>query len=132
MTKKERQAIFDKFGGHCAYCGCPLQKGWHADHVKPIRRRLTYDHSKQKAVYNGDCRYPRRNCADNYFPACASCNINKHSMSVEDFRKLVGGFIKSLNRDSTQYRIAKRYGLLQEVEKPVVFFFEQYTPCRAE
>ncbi len=45
-------------------------------------------------------------------------------MSLEDFRKLVGGFIKSLNRDSTQYKIAKRYGFVVEVEKPVVFYFE--------
>ena len=47
-------------------------------------------------------------------------------MKLEDFRKLVGGFIKSLNRDSTQYKIAKRYGFIQEIEKPVVFFFETY------
>lgn len=59
-------------------------------------------------------------------PACASCNINKHSMSVEEFRKLVGGFITSLNRDSTQYKIAKRYGFIVEIEKPVVFYFETF------
>ena len=47
-------------------------------------------------------------------------------MSIEDFRKLIGGFIKSLNRDSTQYKIAKRYGFIEEVEKPVVFYFESY------
>ncbi len=126
MTKKERQAIYDKFGGHCAYCGCILQQGWHADHVRPIRRKLKYDKSKQKMVPTGECRYPKRECSDNYYPACASCNINKHSMSIEDFRKLVSGFITSLNRDSVQYRIARRYGLLQETEKPVIFFFEQY------
>ena len=47
-------------------------------------------------------------------------------MNLEDFRKLVGGFVKSLNRDSTQYKIAKRYGFLVEVEKPVVFYFETF------
>lgn len=126
MTKKERETIFHKFGGCCAYCGCLLQKGWHADHIKPIRRKFKYDKGKQKVVHTGECRYPKRECADNYFPACASCNINKHSMSIEEFRKLVSGFITSLNRDSVQYRIAKRYGLLQETEKPVTFYFEQY------
>ncbi len=45
-------------------------------------------------------------------------------MNLEDFRKLVGGFLKSLNRDSTQYKIAKRYGFVVEVEKPVIFYFE--------
>jgi len=47
-------------------------------------------------------------------------------MSIEEFRKLVGGFIKSLNRDSTQYKIAKRYGFIVEVEKKVVFYFETF------
>ena len=126
MTKKERQAIFEKFDGHCAYCGCLLQQGWHADHIKPIRRKFKYDRSKQKLVHTGECRHPKRECVDNYFPACASCNINKHSMSIEDFRKLVSGFITSLNRDSVQYRVAKRYGLLEEIEKPVIFYFERY------
>ncbi len=35
MTKTDRQKIFDKYGGKCAYCGCELQKGWHVDHVEP-------------------------------------------------------------------------------------------------
>lgn len=46
-------------------------------------------------------------------------------MKLEDFRKLIGGFVTSLNRDSTQYKIAKRYGFILEVEKPVVFYFEE-------
>ncbi|WP_460916053.1 hypothetical protein, partial [Spirosoma areae] len=32
--------------------------------------------------------------------------------------------VKSLNRDSTQYKIAKRYGFIEEIQKPVVFYFE--------
>ncbi len=68
-TKKQRELIFNKYGGKCAYCGCELAKGWHID-------------------------------------------------------KFVGGFLSSLNRDSVQYRIAKRYGFVEEVIKPVVFYFE--------
>lgn len=124
MTQQQRQLIFEKYNGHCAYCGCELKRGWHVDHVKPIRR-----HQRKEG-----CRYPKRDCADNCMPACASCNINKHSLSLEEFRRLVGGFITSLNRDSTQYKMAKRYGFLVEIEKPVVFYFEQKKedgePCR--
>ena len=47
-------------------------------------------------------------------------------MSLEKFRALVSGFIVSLNRDSTQYKIAKRYGLIKEDIKPVSFYFETY------
>ena len=61
-------------------------------------------------------------------PACASCNINKHAMKLEDFRSLVAGFMKHLNERNTQYKIAKRYGLVIEDQKPVIFYFEQYVP----
>lgn len=123
-TKKERELIFNKYGGKCAYCGCELTKGWHIDELEPIRRNRKWDRKKRKWIYDGTCKYPERLCLANQMPACASCNINKHAMSLEEFRRLVGGFLTSLNRDSTQYKIAKRYGFIQEVVKPVVFYFE--------
>ena len=117
VTKEERQMVFEKYGGKCAYCGCLLTKGWHVDHLKPIRR---------KKYKKDECRYPQRACAENYMPACASCNINKHAMKLEDFRKLVEGFMTHLNERNTQYKIAKRFGLVMENVKPVVFYFEQF------
>ena len=117
VNKTERQLVFDKYNGRCAYCGCILTKGWHVDHLKPIRR---------KKYKKGECRYPQRECIENYMPACASCNINKHAMKLEDFRQLVAGFMKHLNERNTQYKIAKRYGLVVEQEKPVIFYFEQH------
>jgi len=49
-------------------------------------------------------------------------------MKLEDFRSLVAGFMKHLNERNTQYKIAKRYGLVIKDQKPVVFYFEQYFP----
>lgn len=51
--KNDRQIIFDKFGGKCAYCGCDLLKGWHVDHLKPVRREMKYDRVKQYWVPTG-------------------------------------------------------------------------------
>ncbi len=51
----------------------------------------------------------------------------KSSLSLESFRNLIAGFVKSLNRDSTQYKFAKRYGLVEEKEREVVFYFEKQT-----
>ncbi len=62
-------------------------------------------------------------------PACASCNINKHALKLEDFRQLVAGFMEHLNERNTQYKIAKRYGLVIEQENTVVFYFEK---CKKE
>ena len=52
-------------------------------------------------------------------------------MKLEDFRSLVAGFMKHLNERNTQYKIAKRYGLVIEDQKPVIFYFEQYIPKKS-
>jgi len=114
MKKSDRQRVFDKYGGRCAYCGCELQKGWHVDHLEPVRRNM-----RDGAFIN-----PEADCFDNYMPACPSCNINKHSMSLEDFRNMIANFPISLSAYSTQYKIARRYGLVKETDKPVIFYFE--------
>lgn len=115
MKKKDREFIFNKYGGRCAYCGDYLQKGWHVDELLPVRR-------------NGDgtCLHPERFHIDNQMPSCPSCNINKHSGSIEEFRNLITGFMKHLNEINTQYKIAKRYGLVNESVKPIVFYFENH------
>jgi len=123
-TKKERALIFNKYGGRCAYCGEELTKGWHVDEVKPILRNKVWCRKKRKYIYNGTCKHPERLHIDNQMPACASCNINKHTSSLEEFRAMIAKFMNSLNRYSVQYRVAKRYGLIEEVPKPVVFYFE--------
>jgi hypothetical protein len=68
--------------------------------------------------------HPERLVLENQMPACASCNINKHSMELEEFRSLISGFMKHLNEISTQYKISKRYGLVVETDKEVKFYFE--------
>ena len=126
-SKKDRQIIYDKFNGHCSYCGCELQKGWHVDELLPVRRNMKWNVDKTKYVHDGTYEHPERLNIDNQMPSCPSCNINKHSMSLDEFRSLIIGFVTSLNRDSTQYKIAKRYGLIFEVQKPAVeFYFEKY------
>lgn len=133
MKKRDREIIRMKFNNRCAYCGCELKKGWHVDELLPVRRGWRY-----KRDENGNCiedengrkieekyiLYPERFNINNQMPACPSCNINKHSMELEDFRKLIGGFMKHLNEISTQYKIAKRYGLIKETIKPIKFYFE--------
>lgn len=135
MKKSDRQKVFDKYGGKCAYCGCELQKGWHVDHLEPCRRITSTEQVLQpEGVYP---RYkwvekvvgysnPDANHIDNYMPSCPSCNINKHGDSIEGFRATINGFVKSLNERMVQYKVAKRYGLIQETGNEVKFFFEMF------
>jgi 5-methylcytosine-specific restriction endonuclease McrA len=114
MKKEERQIIFDKYNGKCAYCGCELTKGWHADHIEPIVRNWR----------NGTCEKPENENLQNYNPSCPSCNIQKNSYTLEQFRENIKQFVNSLNQYSTQYKFAKKYGLVSENDIEVKFYFE--------
>lgn len=126
MKKADRQKIFDKYGGRCAYCGCELQKGWHVDELQPVRRNKVWNQVKMRWEIKKEkpFEHPERLTIENQNPSCASCNINKHSDSLEQFRNNIAAYMKHLNEISTQYKIAKRYGLIQETGAEVKFYFE--------
>lgn len=155
VSKKTREQIFNKYNGRCAYCGCELTNKWHVDHMEPVIRfkerlprlhkhwetgeeiedvvymqldraeRLYY--TAQPAKYLNKSHYPERDTIENSTPACVSCNINKGGAGVEAFRWSISNGVESLNKQHAQYKIAKRYGLVTETEKPVVFYFETIT-----
>src|SRR5690242_13902237 len=113
LTKKEREILRMKFGGRCAYCGLPLEARWHADHLKPIQRKLVYSDGRG-IVTNGECYSPENDRIENMMPSCAPCNIDKHSMSLESWRNKLKDSCGVLMRNSPTYRHAKRFGLLVE------------------
>jgi len=112
MTKREK--VYNKFNGKCAYCGCDLQKGWHIDHIEPMISDLRGGYAK-----------PENDNFSNLNPSCASCNVQKNSHTLEQFRRNIKQFVASLNQYSTQYKFAKRYGLVSENDIEVKFYFEQ-------
>lgn len=126
LTKKQREILFQKYGGKCAYCGFDLQKGWHADHIEAVIRNSHWNPKTYRWEFDGTYVNPEKNHIDNMNPSCASCNINKHQLTIEQFRDLIQNFVNSLNEYTVQYKIAKRYGLIKETEKKVRFYFEDY------
>lgn len=145
ISKAQRETLRMKFGGRCAYCGIELpEKGWHADHVEPVLREWWKNrpawkeaHSKR---YDADTRKyidvelqkagflaPENDTADNLFPSCRACNIDKHASSLESWRKQMEDRVGVCRRNYSAFRHAERFGLVQEIKKPVVFWFEKYT-----
>lgn len=124
MNKKDRELVFNKYNGHCAYCGCELTKRWHVDHLEPIVRNSEWDKVNSKFKPNGTCEKPQNENFENYMPSCAPCNIQKNSFTLEEFRRNIKYFVNSLNLYSTQYKFAKRYGLVTENDIEVKFYFE--------
>ncbi|HEB6948974.1 TPA: HNH endonuclease [Salmonella enterica subsp. enterica serovar Hvittingfoss] len=132
LTRKQRERLRMKFGGRCAYCGCVLpEKGWHADHVQAVLRKSERCmKAAEKGIFRlkttGEVFRPEADCPENIFPSCAPCNLLKTTYSLEMFRKQVSLQVERGRRSSVNFRTAERFGLISVVNKPIVFWFEQY------
>ena len=130
LNKEQRAELRIKFGGRCAYCGCELpEKGWHADHVENVNRKMAYvrtpddPHHSYKFVPTGEVWYTERDTYDNLFPTCAACNLDKHSETLEGWRQAIAHKV-DVCRYASAFCHAERFGLIQEIKKPIVFWFE--------
>lgn len=115
MTKAEREQVRAKYGGRCAYCGCVLQKRWHADHRESLYR-------------TGVPRYRDTSTVADLEPACQRCNLWKSVYTVEQFRYEIKKQVERLRSNSAPFRLAEDYGLVTvNTTVPVVFYFERET-----
>lgn len=128
LNSKTREAVYEKYDAHCSYCGEEMKsiKEMQVDHCIPQSEFLMHiinnfripphlSHLTEKDV----------NHIDNLMPACRICNKWKSWYDLEQFRKEIEAQIERLNSYNSNYRFAKRYDLLVEVNKPVVFYFEK-------
>lgn len=107
IPKKIREQVYNKYNGHCAYCGCELEyEKMQVDHAKPLR-------------IGGE------NTIENMLPACRSCNHYKSTLDVEDFRNYLAGISHRLMRDNIPFQVGVRFGILKHIKDDVVFYFEQ-------
>ena len=119
MKKSDRQIVFNKFGGRCAYCGNELPlKGWHCDHIDPIMRGYTQEQAERAKFKKGS------DDIENKYPACRRCNLWKGAFTVERFRQEIREQPVRINRDVAGYRLAKAFGLIGETDMEVTFYFE--------
>lgn len=120
--KVDRQAVLDRYNGHCAYCGCDITlKTMQVDHKIPQAHTKYIDH-RTKRTY---AAFEEVYCEDNLMPSCRSCNNYKSGNSLEMFRRMIGKQIEVLRRDRPTFRLAERYGLIECKPKEIEFYFEQ-------
>jgi len=129
MKKQDREKIRIMFGGRCAYCGCILGKSFHADHVKAVIRQSEWVHNGRMIIGSratGVLDHPENDTIDNMFPSCAPCNLAKMDMDVDLFRSELEKQVERARKTSRNFRFAEKYGLVQIIEKPIIFWFEQF------
>ena len=115
LTPKQREAVFYKYDGHCAYCGKQLTtKEFQVDHLIPVQRERFGKYTSEQLE-----RF------ENYMPACRVCNHYKRAHSLETFRRYIEEIPAKLDRDSYIYRIGKKYNLIEEFPRKIEFYFEK-------
>ena len=98
IQKKIREKVYQKYNGHCAYCGCELEyKDMQVDHIKSV-----YVHNE-------------------YLKDMTTEELN----DIETFRKrLETTLVRNLQKPF-DYRLALKYGMIEENFKPIKFYFEE-------
>ena len=118
MTKKQREAVYAKYNGHCAYCGKEIEyKDMQVDHLIPQRR----------ATLCGKGYIPLEVIEDpaNLKPACRRCNHYKRANSLETFGRYIEEIPMKLTRDNYIYKVGLQYNLIEEHPRKIKFYFEQ-------
>lgn len=105
--KIDRQKVYDKYSGHCAYCGKAINiKDMQVDHILPKRNGGTDD-------------------IDNLNPSCRLCNHYKRAADIETFRNdLLGGLLDRLMKIYI-FRVALDYGIISINGWGNKFYFEE-------
>lgn len=135
MNKQDRQKVYEKFGGKCAYCGHDLDETWQVDHGV----------SKQYWFYFNPTDVNAVNYFNNLYPSCMVCNHYKRALCIDGnqshrgFREYMKTFHtrlaklpkkskskKTIKRIEYMLRIADRYNISQEKPFDGVFYFEKY------
>ena len=109
MKQADRQKVFYKYGGKCAYCGCELTNGWHVDHINP-------------KVYHGT------NDFENLNPSCKYCNNYKCHSTLETFRmytkQMLNEKLHYLFKSKTKMQVAINMGAVKLEKWDGKFYFE--------
>ena len=126
--KKQRQTVYDKYKGHCAYCGKQIFiRDMQIDHIIPqlnfewvFKNRI----SKMIPEFLNHLTEIDLHHIDNLNPACRVCNKWKSTYHLEIFRSELQDQTKRLQERSSNYRMAKLYGLISENDTKIKFYFE--------
>lgn len=124
--KIDRAKVHEKCGGHCGYCGVEIEiKEMQVDHIIPSSFYLHHIKNKHRVPsFLSHLTESDVNHIDNLLPTCRVCNKWKSAHDLELFRRELSEQVKRLNDYSSNYRIAKKYGQIEETPKPIVFYFE--------
>lgn len=115
ISKQQREAVFNKYGGRCAYCGCKLTlKTMQVDHIKAVYTSSLENNN----VETQDDSF------DNLNPSCRQCNFYKGTLNIEQFRNKIKTILYRTFQSTFQAKLAKKLGMMV-VSQFDKFYFEK-------
>lgn len=115
IPKRQREAVFNKYGGRCAYCGCELTlRTMQVDHIKAVYTSSLENNN----VETQDDSF------DNLNPSCRQCNFYKGTLDIEQFREKIMTTLYETCQNTFQAKLAKKLGMLT-VKQFDKFYFER-------
>jgi len=117
--KINRLEVYNKYAGHCAYCGKEI-----------TIRQMQVDHAFPKRLAHF---YPNLNIdrMENLNPACHKCNNFKAGEPVDgvewysnSYREQLGKQVQRLMKNS-QFQRALTFGQIKITESPIIFYYEK-------
>ncbi len=125
IPKAIRLKVYEKYNGHCAYCGKEIaMKDMQVDHITPISYSI-YGPIEQAENVRQMFEDDNINGIDNLMPSCRSCNFYKGINDIERFRQRILSQLDHTCRSSFQTRLAMQYGMIKYVPWDGKFYFER-------
>lgn len=121
IPKKIREAVYNKYKGHCAYCGCHIDyKDMQVDHIKSVYKYTDAANQMTEDEINE---------ISNLIPSCRKCNFYKGTLDIEQFREKINTIPERLE-SMFLFRLAIAYDLYEETFSftgipDIEFYFEQ-------
>lgn len=111
MNKQIRQQVYEKYNGHCAYCGNLIEyKDMQVDHFRPQR------------PYNGSGGTDN---IENLMPSCRRCNHYKRANNLETYRQYLLDMKRKVLDDTYLGKVAIDYGMVEWLGWDGKFYFEK-------
>jgi hypothetical protein len=116
ISKKKRLEVYNKYDGHCAYCGKEIEyKEMQVDHLEPkhIEHLLKMDGKNVDDI-------------DNLMPSCRRCNHYKRGLSLNHFKYMIASLPERISKNYI-VKVALDFGIMSFDEWDGLFYFEKLT-----
>lgn len=121
--KINRQEVYAKYDGHCAYCGKEITfKEMQVDHKHPKHLASWIESSVMRKMYEID---PLINSINNLMPSCRRCNHYKRGELLENWRKLLMTLHERTQKIYIN-KVAEDFGIITITPWDGKFYFEKH------